>query len=389
MKIVHLTHTDLRYDNRILKEVEAIASNQEYDITCIGVLLNENAAYSDRNVRAKLVNLDLFSSKLKFLPRWFSYTILLFELTFKLFRSTVKLKPQIVHCHDTMVLPAGYLIKLFYKNILIYDAHELESDKNGQSKILAYATLLIESFCWKSIDYFISVSDSIIEWYTSKFGDKPSVLILNSPIMNGGQKVQNNKQDDYFRDKYKIESSERIFVYVGLLGLGRSIPKLLKVFADDTVNSHIVFVGYGELQELVENESKRNSKIHFHEAVPHENVVEIIRSADVGLCLLERVSLSDYYALPNKLFEYSFAGLQILASDFPELQRVVEKYNLGKCTKTDFDSLFSAILSFGFQKEGKVLTNIYELSWEVQAKRLVDLYVRIVFELSNQSNRHN
>ena len=38
-----------------------------------------------------------------------------------------------------------------------------------------------------------------------------------------------------------------------------------------------------------------------------KKLTNLIKEADVGLCLVENVSLSDYYCLPNKLFEYAFA----------------------------------------------------------------------------------
>jgi hypothetical protein len=36
------------------------------------------------------------------------------------------------------------------------------------------------------------------------------------------------------------------------------------------------------------------------------------------------------YALPNKLFDYINAGLPVLTSNLPEMQAIVNKYNVGE-----------------------------------------------------------
>ena len=40
--------------------------------------------------------------------------------------------------------------------------------------------------------------------------------------------------------------------------------------------------------------------------------------------------LSYYYALPNRIFDFIQAGIPILATDFPEMARVVKEYQVGK-----------------------------------------------------------
>ena len=68
---------------------------------------------------------------------------------------------------------------------------------------------------------------------------------------------------------------------------------------------HIVYLGYGSEKTNYLSYQKYNN-IHIHDAAEHQQVVSLAQSADVGLCLIENISLSDYYCLPNKLFEYIF-----------------------------------------------------------------------------------
>jgi glycosyltransferase involved in cell wall biosynthesis len=370
MNILHLTHTDTRFDNRILKEIGALSDTKLYNILCIGVASDERAAMSKSIPDAKIRTLSLITKMPKWVPRPIRHTLMFTELYLRFTVLGIRHKPKIIHCHDTMVLAIGVIIKIISKSKLIYDAHELESNKNGQSKILAKATLYIEKACWSYVDHLISVSDSIIEWYNNNLGAKKSTLILNSPLIKSSEV----KKGNYFHDLYDIEPSKSVFIYLGILGRGRGIDLILEAFCDENIESHIVFVGYGEFEKKIFDIAQIENNIHLHEAVPHEDVVSLVASADVGLCLIENVSLSDYYCLPNKLFEYAFAGLPILTSDFPDITKMVHKYNLGKVCSVSSKSILSTIKEIEMKPLDRPSSDLTELGWHKQVERLIHSY---------------
>jgi glycosyltransferase involved in cell wall biosynthesis len=374
MKILHLTHTDTRYDNRILKELGALTEAELYQVTCIGVASDEGASLSKNELNANIITLRLITNLVKWAPMPIRHALMLIELYVVMSILGVKFKPNIVHCHDTMVLPVGVLIKIISKAKLIYDAHELESNKNGQTKILAKATLFIEKICWRRIDHFITVSDSIISWYEKNLGVKSHSLILNSPLICEVDIVA----DRYFHRLYDIPSDRLVFVYLGILGPGRGIDYIIEAFTQENINSHAVFIGYGELAVKIKEISTIEKNIHFHDSLPHEEVVSIVKNADVGLCLIENVSLSDYYCLPNKLFEYAFARLPILASDFPDILAVVNKYDLGKVCAINSKSINKAVHELEFKPPNPITADLTELGWPEQAKRLNILYLELL-----------
>lgn len=375
---LHLTHTDIRSDSRVLKELEAISSEfQHNSILGVGVIdqREEHKGDIDLSVNIKLVR--LLSRKLRFLPGVIRHTLTLLELTVKMVYVGLKNKPKIIHCHDTLVLPVGVMIKLFSGAKLIYDAHELESDRNGLTPFLGKATLFVEKKLWRFVDALIVVSPSIKQWYTSNVGPKNITVILNSPEFMADQ-VESGSC--YLHRKFNIPMSEKIFIYIGIVGLGRGVELILESFARADVSSHVVFLGYGDLVDEVKKYSVKCSNIHYHPAVPHKEVVSIAQSASVGLCLVENVSLSDYYCLPNKLFEYAFAQIPVLASDFPDIREMVDKYGLGECSGLKASEVFTAIKKI---ENTKVLSKIdaeelSELSWSAQAGKLVVLYKNLI-----------
>jgi len=306
------------------------------------------------------------------------------ELIFRTVYQGLKIKPSVVHCHDTIMLPSALLIKLILGSLLVYDAHELESDKNGSRRFLSAITIFLEKLSWKQIDLFITVSRSILDWYHNKYGSKiNSVVILNSPLIRLNKDI-GNKYDDYLRSYFKIPEHIPIFLYVGILSPGRGLEKIIDAFNSPSIQAHVAFVGYGEMLEYLTDISKSNNKVHVHGPVPHTEVVALAASADVGLCLIENISLSDYLCLPNKLFEYCFAGIPVLASNFPELRRVISDYNLGICVDLDIEAIISSIESFNTDIKPDNTRAIADLSWEAQAKKLVLSYNTITKHRKNQ-----
>lgn len=374
--LLHLSHTDIRSDSRILKELQALKVLENYERVAIGVERNEEAPPNVGALAARIVTIRLFTKSFRWLPRPFRYTLSMLELTFACFFRGISLKPVVVHCHDILVLPAGCLIKLLTKCKLVYDAHELESNKNGQSRLLSKGTLLVERLCWRWVDLLVSVSDSILAWYGTNLGPKENILVLNSPELDCRNDVWSGMggSEKYFHKLYGISENKLVFVYLGVLGKGRGIEIALEAFATSSLDAHLVLVGYGDLSFRIQSYCDKFANIHLHEPVPHDQVVALVKNADIGLCLVENVSLSDYYCLPNKLFEYAFAGLHVLGSDFPEIRKVVNQYSLGTCCALDPDKVREAIHFLNNHRPTRVDSELIELSWDTQADRLVRGY---------------
>lgn len=378
-KILHLTPTDVRYDSRIIKELKSLEILEKTELQAFGINDDEGHKYDIETIQY-VRTFNLISKKLSILPRPVRYFINLLEAIVRLTIPAIRYKPQVIHCHDTLYLPIALLVKMVCKSKLIYDAHELESDKAGQSKILSKYTLFIEKIAWKHIDFLISVSPSIIDWYNTNLGKKDSELIMNSPIIE--TESQENTKSNYLREKFQIPSDKKIFLYLGIISQkGRGIELYLEAFQKKDVNSHLVFIGYGEFIEEIKKATSQFSNIHYHPAVPHNEVVTVSKSADVGLCMIEAVSLSDYYSLPNKLFEYAFSGLYVLASNFPDIEQLVAQYSLGKCSSLDAQKIYETIKTIedlDLAKGNNNFAKLYPLSWSCQEEKLLKLYKKIL-----------
>lgn len=371
-KSLHITHTDIYTDSRILKEMGALAK-AGYLIKGLGIELEEGASASTLDFDADIYEVCLYSRQLTYLPRFIRHILSLFELIIKMLPRALIAKPDIVHCHDTLVLPLGVIVKLFCGSKLVYDAHELESDRNGISRIQGKLTLWVEILSWSFVDALIVVSPSIQTWYFNNVGPKYSVVILNTPLFN----VDHFVDKDYLHNHFCIPSNCLIFIYIGILGRGRGIDLLIDAFSSPEIESHVVFLGFGEFSDRLSKLGEVNPKVHLHKSVPHAQVVPIAMSANFGLCLIENFSLSDFLCLPNKLFEYCFSGIPVLASNFPDIKDFVVNHGLGECCDLTVSDIINKVKKIESTRPIYFQSNLTSLAWQEQERILLALYQKI------------
>ena len=71
------------------------------------------------------------------------------------------------------------------------------------------------------------------------------------------------------------------------------------------------------------------SRVRVASAVPIADVVRYAAAGDVGIIPFLNTSLNNFHGLPNKIFEYIAAGIPVVASDFPQLRAVIDRYDVG------------------------------------------------------------
>lgn len=374
-RALHISHTDIRSDSRILKEMLAINEIEEFELFGLGINRFDGQIPSKSSESLSIVTKQMLSLKIKFLPSTLRYFFEVFELSILSIVQIIKLRPHIVHCHDVNPLPAVSILNFFMNYKIIYDAHELESDRNGISKINGKLVKFVEKLCWNRITSFITVSESVGDWYLKEFGNKDSTIIYNAPLLQSENIGSNNRNNNYFRNKFNIKNNELVGVYVGIFQHGRGIHKLIKLYEELNNNHHLIFLGYGADIKIVENAAKRNRNIHFHQKIDHDKVVSVLSSADIGYCLLEDVSLSDYYSLPNKIFEYINSGLFTISCDFPEIKKTLEP-SYGKTFNQELDGIIGYLNEnkINLFRENRNSTFEDKFTWSSQKSKLGLLY---------------
>ena len=108
-------------------------------------------------------------------------------------------------------------------------------------------------------------------------------------------------------------------------------------------------------------------------------------SADIGVQPIENTCLNHFTTDSNKLFEYVIAGLPVVASQLPEIGKVVRKHDLGLLVPPgDTEALAEAIRSLVSDPELRLRyrTNAIKaaqtLNWETQEQAFLDLYASVL-----------
>ena len=379
---LHIVLNDFVHDSRVLKECKSLM-NEGYSVT-VFALHRDGLSKESIQDGLKIQRLPLKTRKLpSFLKRLYLVQVMgYFELFIHFFFHTFRLRPvDFAHCHDLQALPLGVMIKIMGKTrSIIYDAHELETETKNFAKTSLWQLLAkkLERLLITWADACITVSKSIALDYVARYRCEEPRLVLNCPPY-----VDTIPQSNVLRQRLGISDTTRIFLYQGKLSKERSISTLLDIFEHTPISRldvALVFMGHGNLETKVKGRAKGPlNQIYFLRAVLPWEVLPITASADIGLSLTENTCLSHFYSLPNKLFEYIMAGLCVIASDFPEISKIVKGYSCGEVVNVEDRSEICRVIEnmatidlAPYRKNARLAARV--LCWEQQEKVFLDLY---------------
>lgn len=374
-------------ESRVFKEAVSL-KNAGYNVINVAYfnnnLSNEETICGIKTVRFTMhLNKWLFDTRPFLLLRnKFSFlaylrVLVLFEYTLKIFFYYF-FKANYFHCYRVYTLPIGLLLKTlsFGRKKLIYDPREYESEALGVKGIFQRLVRLVEKISLKFTDGVIVVSESIGNEYKRLYNIPKTSLVLNAP-----QFYEVKEYKDLFRKAFNISNDSIIFLYQGAISKGRGIKELISAFQSVETNKVIIFMGYGDSVEIVKEASKNSKNIFYHEAVDPDVLLDYTSSADIGFLILDTTCLSYYYSSPNKFFEYTQAGIPVIASELFEIKKIIECYDSGIILNDSYVELKKCIEKITRDQISSLKTNIHVMKqrykWEEQEKVLIDLYSTI------------
>ena len=306
-RIIISVTSDLYTDQRVLKTANTCYRNG-FDVLLIGRRLK----------KSKSLNLPFQTKRFNLI---FNQSALFFaEFNIRLFLLLLFSRADIFFSNDTDTLSANFLAsKLRFKK-LVFDAHELfpEIPELQNRPFIKKCWTKIEDVIFPHLTNSYTVCNSIANYYNKKYGIAMKV-VRNVP---------------YFSEivKRKVSSdNEKIIVYQGALNVGRGLEWILNAMPL-IKNARLLIIGDGDIADSLKQMVLKldiGEKVIFTGRIEGEKMREFTTTADIGLCILENKGLSYYYSLPNRIFDYLNAGVQVLATDFPEIRNIVETHKTG------------------------------------------------------------
>lgn len=283
---------------------------------------------------------------------------------------------DIYHSNDLKTLPQGYICSKILRNKkLIYDAHEIETSRTGHKGKIKY---YLEKFLVKKIDKMIMTTDARAEYNSRLYNVEKPEVIHNYPLI---------KERDYSKfNLYEIASiprNEPILLYQGGLQPGRGIEKIIEAIPGFKKGITVI-IGNGkskaEIVKLIESIGVQN-KVRFIDTVSSEDLLYYTQHAYLGFQVLQNTCFNHYSALSNKLLEYTMMEVPVIASDFPEMLKVVNEERVGICIDTSNVNNIVNAVNYLIDNEGQYKTlkrnckqAKLKYNWNNEKKKFCNIY---------------
>lgn len=314
MRICMLTTTHNPRDGRVF-EKEAKSLAKEHDVTIIAPSDTRGITEAD-DVRIVTVQKPT-STPLHLITLW------------RIFRAGLGEECDVIHCHEPDALFLALLLKALRDRKIVYDIHEHWPSEipfdlglpNGATltKIFEFLISPMEILLAQFADATIAVSESVAERFHGS-GIEPTI-ISNYSITDLEPPIQKAKNDHGV-----VYMAGNMQIFHGIRECIQAISIVKTTFPD--VSLTLVGNVRADIGAITAKINPR-PEIAMTGYLPYHEMYEALCRGSVALLVFQPDYYNAYIGLPNKLFDYMLCGLPIIASDFPEVRKVISEADCG------------------------------------------------------------
>jgi glycosyltransferase involved in cell wall biosynthesis len=369
-RVVVSVINDLVTDQRVNKVCQTLVS-MDCDVLLVGRKMRKSPEMDTREYKFR--RLKLLTEKG---PLFYA------EYNIRLFCFLLLRKVDMLVSNDLDTLLPNYLVRRLKNIPLVYDSHEYftEVPELVNRKNVQKVWKFIEGKIFPKLTDTITVNNSIANLFENDYGIKPAV-VRNIPR-------RSTVIEKVSREKLGLPVNIPILILQGAgINVHRGVEELIEAMIH-VDNAILLIIGGGDvinkLKEMV-FDYKLTPKVIFKPRLPYKEMMQYTSVANLGITFDKPNNLNYKYSLPNKLFDYIQAGIPVLSSRLPELERIISEYKIGDFIPdhkpVNIAKKINHILnSQGLMDEWKknCIFAAKELTWENEEKTLIKIYSKYV-----------
>ena len=273
-------------------------------------------------------------------------------------------------------------------------SHEFERDRSDRKGVCAKMQIVCEEKSYiNQADAVITVSHGIASLLKEIYSLEAVHVVCNAPYIRKKTNNRNVKKDLNFT------KNQPLLIYVGLITFYRCL--------DEIVHSlrllkgwHFALIGPQAtdfMPELSKSIKKYGLKgrVHVLNPVSNDMLVNYVKTANVGIIAARTSCQSHQLALPNKLFEMSFAGIPLVVSPLKDMKDYVLENKIGTILKENFDykdiaqKVLEAHNNKSFSSKSMRTKLIAKYGYDKQAQALLNVYKEVLQKAKSRNRTKN
>lgn len=293
--------------------------------------------------------------------------------------------PDVIHIHDHIALLAAPAVKRSFACPIVWDAHEIYESLGVSQAGRSEANARIIKDTQDYVDYFITINESIAEFYRSHYPRLEDPVV----VMNATRPAAEPRYDGRLHAAAGLPAGQKILLFQGGFGPARGLRQLVESAALLRPNWSLVLMGWGSMEDELRGLAAETaphgvgSRVAFLPGVPQNELQQWTAGASLGAIPYENTGLNHLYCTPNKLWEYPSAGVPILCTSLVEMERLVTAHGIGFLLPREFSAEDIAITvnSLADETLAEAALNCRRFvetdNWDIYGARLVGLYRHI------------
>jgi glycosyltransferase involved in cell wall biosynthesis len=300
----------------------------------------------------------------------------------RLFYFLLMNKADLLYANDLDTLLSNFYCSRIKNSRLIYDSHEYFT---GVPELVRRPR---KQAVWKKLERhilprlksMITVNQSIATMYRGEYGIDVTV-IRNVPLKGITEETSLSRAD------FNIPEDKSVFLFQGAgINVDRGAEEAVEAISL-VPEAVLLFIGGGDVLQNVKSlveRKKLEDRVFFIPKQPMSKLRSFTRLADFGLSLDKATNINYRFSLPNKLFDYLHAGLPVLVTALPEVERIVTEYNVGMVIPDpDPATLAEAMRQMITHPllrtwQDNTVIAAGELSWENEKQKLISFVTNVV-----------